>query len=241
MTRSAPSTAAALVSTTWSAKPELGDALARRGGARGRDDRAHRALRARRARDRRADQADADQRQAVEDGSVRSRRLPHELRQRLDHQPIGLLAADASCAAHSAACRRRRGAGSGRAGSGTRRRPRRSCPWRSGKWISTKLATLGVTSRPSLRDLLASATRSHLSLCARALLDMRGVLDRRDAGRDRRRVDIERPADAVDAHRRHAPARTASRAAAPRGRGFSRTCAVITTFSEVATSSMPAS
>ena len=46
---------------------ELGDALARLRRARGGDDRAHRALRARRARDRGADQADADQRQAVED------------------------------------------------------------------------------------------------------------------------------------------------------------------------------
>ena len=48
--------------------PELGDALARRRRARGRDDRARRALRARGARDRAADQAEADQRQAVEDG-----------------------------------------------------------------------------------------------------------------------------------------------------------------------------
>ena len=46
---------------------ELGDALARLRRARGGDDRAHRALRARRARDRAADQAEADQRQAVEE------------------------------------------------------------------------------------------------------------------------------------------------------------------------------
>ncbi len=47
-------------------KAEFGDAPPRRGGARARHDLAHRALRARRPRDRRADQADADQRQAVE-------------------------------------------------------------------------------------------------------------------------------------------------------------------------------
>ena len=45
---------------------ELGDAPARLRRARGRDDRARRALRARRARDRGADQADADQREAIE-------------------------------------------------------------------------------------------------------------------------------------------------------------------------------
>ena len=49
---------------------ELGDAPARGGRARRRDDRARRALRARRARDRGADQADADQREAVEDGDL---------------------------------------------------------------------------------------------------------------------------------------------------------------------------
>ena len=76
---------------------ELGDAPARRGRARGRDDRAHDALRARRARDRGADQADADQRQAVEAAELLMARhalLPHELRQRRDHEPVRLLAAD---------------------------------------------------------------------------------------------------------------------------------------------------
>ena len=47
-------------------EPEFGDAPARRGGAGACHDFAHGALRARRPRDRRADQADADQRQAVE-------------------------------------------------------------------------------------------------------------------------------------------------------------------------------
>ncbi len=45
---------------------EFGDAAARGGGARRRHDLASRALGARRARDRRADQANADQRQAIE-------------------------------------------------------------------------------------------------------------------------------------------------------------------------------
>ena len=65
MTRSAPATAAALVSDHLIGKPELGDAPARRGGTGGRHDLAHRALRARRACDRRADQADADQREPI--------------------------------------------------------------------------------------------------------------------------------------------------------------------------------
>ena len=51
---------------------ELGDAPARLRRARGGDDRADGALRARRARDRGADQADADQRQAVERAARRA-------------------------------------------------------------------------------------------------------------------------------------------------------------------------
>ena len=85
---------------------EFDDARAGRGGARGRDDFAHRALRARRARDRDADQAEADQREAVEQRSGRvtaSRRFAMKSRERVDHQPVGLLGADASCAARAAA------------------------------------------------------------------------------------------------------------------------------------------
>ena len=46
-------------------EPELGDTLARRGGAGGRHDLAHRPLRPRRVGNRRANQADADQSEAV--------------------------------------------------------------------------------------------------------------------------------------------------------------------------------
>ena len=75
---------------------ELGHALARLRRARGGDDRARRALRARGARDRAADQADADQRQAVEERLLQLGHagLPQELGERLDHEPVGLLAAD---------------------------------------------------------------------------------------------------------------------------------------------------
>ena len=58
---------------------ELDDAPARRLRARGRDDRAHHAVFARRARDRAADQADADQREAVDDersGTMLSAKSP---------------------------------------------------------------------------------------------------------------------------------------------------------------------
>ena len=49
---------------------ELGHALARRGRARGRDDRPRGAVFARGARDRAADQADADQRETFDDGGA---------------------------------------------------------------------------------------------------------------------------------------------------------------------------
>ena len=70
MTRSAPATAAALLSTTWSARPSSATRAPRRRRAGGGHDRAHHALGARRARDRGADQTDADQRQAVEERRV---------------------------------------------------------------------------------------------------------------------------------------------------------------------------
>ena len=55
---------------------QFNDALARRLRARGRDDRAHHAVFARRARDRSADQADADQREAIDERSVGHLRSP---------------------------------------------------------------------------------------------------------------------------------------------------------------------
>ena len=72
---------------------ELDHALACRFRARGRDDRAHHAVFARRARNRAADQPDADQREAVDDGS--SPLLPHQLGERRDHEAVRLLGADA--------------------------------------------------------------------------------------------------------------------------------------------------
>ena len=59
-------------------------------------------------------------------------------------------------------------------------------PLVSGKWISTKLATLGVTFRPSLPISAVSQASQLRIVLARALL-MLQVLDRGDAGGDRRR------------------------------------------------------
>ncbi len=102
-----------------------------------------------------------------------------------------------SGAARSAARSRRRGAGSGRAWSGRHRRRPRCGPWLCGKWISTKFATLGVTSRPSLP--ISSVSQAQPAAVVRdRRLDVRGVLDRGDAGLHRRRVDVERPAHAVE-------------------------------------------
>ena len=55
-----------------------------------------------------------------------------------------------------------------------------------GKWISTKLPMLGVTSSPSL-PISAVTHGSHFSLCATAVSTCACVLQGRHAGRDRRR------------------------------------------------------
>ena len=128
---------------------------------------------------------------------VRHAGLPQEFRQRLHHQPVGLLAADRHAQARSAACRRRPGAGSARAWSGTHWRPRRCGPCCSGKWISTKLATLGVTLRPSL-PISSVSQASQRVLCSRerswCAVSSIAAMPAAIAGS----VDVERPADAVD-------------------------------------------
>ena len=98
-------------------------------------------LRARGARDRRADQADADQREAVE--RWRRRVTPafrHELGERRDHQPVRLLGADGHAQRVRQPIGARPRAGSGRARSGTRRPRRRSCPCVVGKMDQHEIA-----------------------------------------------------------------------------------------------------
>ena len=68
------------------------------------------------------------------------------------------------------------------------------------KCSSRKLPTLGVTGMPSAAISLVSQA-SHVSLCAMDLVDMVLILDRGDAGAHRRRLDVERAAKPVDAHR----------------------------------------
>ena len=87
-----------------------------------------------------------------------------------------------------------------------------------------KLPTLGVTVRPSLSSLGREPRQPLVVVRDRRLL-VGAVLDRRDAGRDRRRRDVERTADAVQHVGDRRPGNRPSRGAAPRGRGSSRTCA----------------
>ena len=106
--------------------------------------------------------------------------------------------------------------------------------------MRTKLPTLGVTRSPSLVNLLAQPGQPGL-VVRDAALDMGAVADRRDAGLDRRGVDVEGTAHAVDARRRCAvgayiqPIRSAAKAE------ILEKVRVITTFSAPPTSSMPAS
>ena len=91
-----------------------------------------------------------------------------------------------------------------------------------------------------LADLRRQPGEPARIVLARALL-MRDVLDRGDAGGDRRRRDVERTADAVEGVDDMRRVRTSSRAAAPPGRRSSRRCGTSRRSREVATSSMPAS
>ena len=121
--------------------------------ARCRRSRLARPLRAHGVADRRADQADADQRHALEH-RLRSCRPPsEEVGERRDHRAVVGLGADghaqavgqavAGDVAHDDAARLQELVG--RVGA--------ACASPLGKWTSTKLATLGVTLRPSLLDL----------------------------------------------------------------------------------------
>ncbi len=176
ITRSASFAASALVSTTWSAMPSSATRLRVASDRAVADDRrAPRPARARRARDRGADQADTDERETVEQRIARIVHafLPTKSASAVDHQAVRLLGADRHAQRIRQAGRRRPAAGSGRAWSGTRRRPPRCGPWSSGKWISMKLAMLGVTSSPSLRDLFGQPgqpvcryARARVSTCA---------------------------------------------------------------------------
>ena len=88
-------------------------------------------------------------------------------------------------------------------------------------------------------DLARPATAASARCAPTAVCDMRGVLERRDAGGDRRAVDVERRRAPGSARRRHAPAHRPSRCADWRGRRSSRTCASSRRSRMVETSSMP--
>src|SRR5882672_7189613 len=146
-------------------KAELGDAPACLRRARGRHDRAHRALRLGGARDRGADQPDTDQRESIEQG----RRRAHAAVPRKSFK-----ACTTSRLASSVPTVSRKALG--KPYPATRRRinpclvrnasaSAAARPFVSGKWMSTKFATLGVTLRPSFSISCVSQASQRL-LCA---------------------------------------------------------------------------
>ena len=142
---------------------ELGDPRAGLGRTCRGDDLAGKALRPRGARDRAADQTEADQRSVIEDRAPRSL-ARHEVTQ-ARRRPAGWLprvpTVMRNCMMEAVVVELR--AAPGLAGSGIGSASLAEVlPFSSGKWISTKLATLGVTLRPSL--LISSV--SQLSHCA---------------------------------------------------------------------------
>ena len=189
MTRSAPSTAAALVSTTWSAMPSSATRL-RVAAERAVATIERTALCARAAR-------------AIEEPisptPISARRFEERLGRRAghpacpmksasacDHEPVGLLAADG----HAQRVRQLVGADL-RAGSSPRLREERV------GLLGGAALGLGKVDQDEIRharrDVRAracrsprSARRASASLCSRARFLVRDVLDRRDAGRDRR-------------------------------------------------------
>ena len=128
---------------------------------------------------------------------IPARPAGEEVLQRRDGEPVRLLVADR----HAQAVRQAVGADAraarARAASGTRRRPWRCSPASVGKWIRMKLPTLGVTASPSAAISRVSQG-SQRSLWATAAAACASSAKRRDAGGDRRPVDVEGPADAVD-------------------------------------------
>ena len=145
-----------------------------------------------------------------------------------------------SCAARWENHSRRRAAGCSRARDRKSSASAAECFSSSGKWISTKLPTLGVTRRPSFASSSVSQ-RSQWSLCATVRSTWARSRKRGDAGLDRGGVDVERPAHAVDrvddVRRRVHPADAQRR----RGHGSSRRCGSSRRSRASATSSTPAS
>ena len=142
----------------------------------------------------------------------RRARLPcHESRaERVDHQPGSSSRADR----HAQACGQAVGAQaaqrSGRAASRNASASARSCPCRLREMDQDEIADARRHLEAELGGQLRGQPGRHSVVVRARLLDMRGVADRGDAGRHRRRRDVERTADAVehvdDMRRRVAPA-----------------------------------
>ena len=186
MTRSAPCTASAARVVTLVDEAELQRRLQRRLGARAADDLLGEPLAPHGVADRRADQADADQRHALEHRLAHARLPPDEIGERRDDRAVVGLGADghaqavgkavAGDLAHDDAARLEELVG----------RRRRRCASPLGKCTRMKLATLGVTVRPSLLDLRRQPRQPLLVVGDRGFL-VRLVGDRRGARRHRRR------------------------------------------------------
>ena len=144
-----------------------------------------------------------------------------ELSQRRDDAGVGVLLADAEAQAIGQAVGGH--AAQRRSRPRSARRRRGAAVAASAKRISRKLPWLGGTSRPSAR-ISRVQPRQPARIMRDRRVEMLGIAQRRDAGRLRRRVDVERAANAVDARRSRKAGRRPSRAARRRGRRPSRRC-----------------
>jgi hypothetical protein len=213
MTRSASLTASARVTFRCRDRPsfECARALAH-AEASGRDTIAGEASRRMRACDRRADQADADQRDAWKTAArsaavVCPRRRDMNSRQLRPPRGGSPPRCRPSCAARPAGRRPATARIRCRADVRKASRRRRVLPGVLGKWIRMKLPTLGVTTSQAQRHRpLRQPAAATSSLCAAAPARCGRVsLQRRRGGGDRRRGDVERPANAVQRVDRRAP------------------------------------
>ncbi len=178
-------------------KSELGDTPPRRGGPRGCHDLAHRALRARRARNRRADQADADQRQAIEQrdrGAFSSRRHSGFAKKSLSAATTRRFA---SSVPTRQAQRVRQFVGGGLAQDQSARGEERvrvlgGAALGLRKVDQHEIGDARRHFQTELADLFRQPGEPARIVLARTLL-MRDVLDRRDAGGDRRPLTLNGP------------------------------------------------
>ncbi len=192
-----------------------------------------------RARDRAADQAEADQRDALEQRRRRSLGLRHEVAQRRRRPVDWPPRCRWSCAAHAAGRNCSAPAAPGRVWSGTHRRRPRSCPSSVGKWISTKFADARRHLQAELGRSPRSASRATCSVWAlRHLRHARCPRSRRPRPACAGVETLNGPRIRLTASTMLAGPNIQPIRSAARPWILEKVC-VITVFSVVATSSMP--